>query len=208
MWTTLLGGLALLALVGLAVAWNDSRRFAVEAEQRRIAEEAREAQLTQLTRDAEGGNAEAQYELARSYGVKGNDSEASRWYQAAAKQGHRQAESLLSITSRRLKTRRETLKGVRVATDRMRLSASDFGDEWPLTVDSGDVACVGGRFVIFVAADGRTYAINGAARARGKWADIAESAIWRDNPRIQIEGAKVSIGPILDTGVALCKGVP
>jgi hypothetical protein len=82
------------------------------------------------------------------------------------------------------------------------ISASDYGDEWPLTLQGGVLACEGAGMVTFTA-EGKTYAINGlaggAADERG-WAEI--DPVWADDP--EIEGAKISIGPLIDDGLALC----
>lgn len=82
------------------------------------------------------------------------------------------------------------------------LSQDRFGDAWPLTVDDGRVECRPGRAVVFVVS-GRIYAINGAARATGDGAYLPLEYIWRDDPHTP--GAKVSISPVLDAGLALCR---
>jgi hypothetical protein len=52
----------------------------------------------------------------------------------------------------------------------------DFGDQWPLTVDQGDVGCRHGEEALFRDADGTIYALNGAA----VWAGYADlTSIWR-----------------------------
>ena len=60
-----------------------------------------EDKLTQLKRDAENGDAEAQYQLGFNYfhgydGVKEDHEEAVKWYRKAAEQGHVDAQILLA----------------------------------------------------------------------------------------------------------------
>ncbi|MER2556045.1 MAG: DUF2511 domain-containing protein [Candidatus Competibacter denitrificans] len=92
------------------------------------------------------------------------------------------------------------------------ISAAQFGNDWPLTVPSGVVSCEPAsdgstqiRIVTFVA-DGKTYAVNGTAMAIAKrnkaWRDIEE--IWKPDPQYPKQ-MKMNIGPVLDTGLALCK---
>lgn len=81
------------------------------------------------------------------------------------------------------------------------LGRADWGDEWPLTVDSGTVRCEDGGLVLFEA-DGTTYAVNGTAMSqRPELPEVDE--IWADNP--DIPGAKIDIGPVLDSGLELCE---
>lgn len=79
------------------------------------------------------------------------------------------------------------------------VSRSDYGQEWPLTVDQGKLRCESPSAVVFTAPDGSEYAINGAASTQG-YAEI--DPIWRNNP--DISEAKVNIGPLIDDGLALC----
>ncbi len=60
------------------------------------------AQATQLLRNAKGGDAEAQYDLAMAYhdgapGLAKNDSDAVQWFRKAAKQGEVRAQYNLAI---------------------------------------------------------------------------------------------------------------
>lgn len=82
------------------------------------------------------------------------------------------------------------------------VTAQEFGDTWPLTVQAGKLSCTQkGKAtpVTFTTPDGKSYAVNGAAASSA--ADIW--AIWRDNP--EIEGAKVNIGALIDEGLKLCR---
>lgn len=74
-----------------------------------------------------------------------------------------------------------------------------LGDAWPLTVDDGVLACRD-QAVVFTSG-GTVYAINGTAKQRGDYADIAP--IWADHPTI--EGLKKDLSPLLERGLALCQ---
>ena len=91
-----------------------------------------------------------------------------------------------------------------VATVAGAISKTTFAGTWPFSVESGVLQCNDQRHVLFVA-DGNTYAINGTARdamkAGAAYKDVNE--IWLDNP--QSAGAKISIQPVIDAGLALCK---
>lgn len=84
------------------------------------------------------------------------------------------------------------------------ISKETLGAPWPFSVDSGVVQCNDQRHVLFVAG-GQTYAINGTARgaikAGAPYKDLDE--IWLDNP--DMAGAKISVQPVLDIGLSLCK---
>lgn len=82
------------------------------------------------------------------------------------------------------------------------VSRSEFGQDWPLTVESGTVECLplspSLGSVIFTDDGGTTYAVNGTARDHTDFPDI--HPIWADAPF----GAKVDISPIIDAGLSLC----
>lgn len=85
------------------------------------------------------------------------------------------------------------------------ITRADYGDAWPFTVEAGQVRCMhmrgpGSNEVVFIA-EGTAYAINGTAKGTKQYADVAP--IWLDNPKAA--GLKVSLQPILDLGLALCK---
>lgn len=82
------------------------------------------------------------------------------------------------------------------------VSRDDFGSSWPLTVDSGTLRCEGegGFGAVVINADGTDYAVNGVAKGQG-YEPI--DPIWADDP--ELAGLKVSIGPLIDRGLALCK---
>jgi hypothetical protein len=82
------------------------------------------------------------------------------------------------------------------------VSKSQFesdGKKWPLTVDSGTLACEPGSRITFTS-DGTTYAVNGLAKGDKKWADI--DPIWADDGSGL--GLKVNISDLNEAGQALC----
>lgn len=80
------------------------------------------------------------------------------------------------------------------------VAASNYGDDWPLTVDGGRLWCKQPGAVTFVAPDGTVYAVNGTAKDFNRGADIAP--IWADDP--DVEGLKMDIGPLIEDGLELC----
>ncbi|MCG3887420.1 DUF2511 domain-containing protein [Photobacterium leiognathi] len=104
------------------------------------------------------------------------------------------------------------------------VSFDEFGNEWPLTVNSGTIECRQGNSVVFIT-DGKEYAINGTAEDLG-YKDIRP--IWKDDTStgiveyaqvvandegISLEEAvsqlgglpKVNINPLIQIGLALCE---
>lgn len=51
------------------------------------------------------------------------------------------------------------------------VSPSTFAGDWPLTAESGVLACEPVNEVVLRASDGETYALNGSARGSGRWED-------------------------------------
>jgi hypothetical protein len=88
------------------------------------------------------------------------------------------------------------------SSEGVEVSRSDFGSSWPLTVDSGTLRCEGqkGAGAVVINADGTDYAVNGTAKGQG-YADI--DPVWADDP--ELAGLKISIGPLIDRGLSLCK---
>ncbi|GAA1769428.1 hypothetical protein GCM10009681_46000 [Luedemannella helvata] len=74
-----------------------------------------------------------------------------------------------------------------------------MGDRWPLTIDSGTLECRNGAEVV-LSSGGTVYALNGTAKSSKRYADV--SSVWADDP--STAGLKVSIGPLIDEGLALC----
>ena len=75
----------------------------------------------------------------------------------------------------------------------------DLGDKWPLTVDAIRLRCLPGTVLVFDA-NGTTYALNGTAKSKKLYADVAP--IWLDDPNYA--GLKISLQPLLDVGLPLC----
>ena len=82
------------------------------------------------------------------------------------------------------------------------ITASEFGDAWPFTVDQGTLSCIGhdDSVEVLFTVDNVTYAVNGLAKQSGRYADIR--AIWADSP--SRPGLKKNIQPIIKHGLALC----
>lgn len=86
-----------------------------------------------------------------------------------------------------------------------KVTSAEMASDWPLTVDTGELACERGTFIKFTAG-GKTYAVNGSAKdfSRSKglgWRDVRE--IWRDNP--EIPGTKIPISALIAKGQKLCQ---
>jgi hypothetical protein len=71
--------------------------------------------------------------------------------------------------------------------------------KWPFTVASGLLECKPGRVVVFHTG-GTTYGVNGLAAARYR----SINPIGRSDPTIP--GTKISVGPVIDRGLSLCRG--
>ena len=94
------------------------------------------------------------------------------------------------------------LAGCGGAANERHLSRSDYGADWPLTVESGTLRCEGAGAVVFKAG-GTTYAVNGFANGMAEqhgWADVAD--IWADDA--SSDGGKKNIGRLIDDGLKLC----
>jgi len=105
-------------------------------------------------------------------------------------------EELMASKSR---TRQE--EPVTSSNSRVHVTREQFGNEWPLTVDSGDVECIDGLYVVFHH-HGTAYALNGIAESRG-YPKI--DPIWKDNEAFASMGieSKLNIQPLLDAGLEL-----
>ena len=79
------------------------------------------------------------------------------------------------------------------------VTRSDFGTEWPLTVEQGDLRC--DRGVITFTADEVTYAVNAAALEATDHPQI--DPIWADDPNDD-NGLHMSLSPLLVRGSDLC----
>lgn len=81
------------------------------------------------------------------------------------------------------------------------ITAEDFGENWPFTVDSGSVECRNGNALVFVA-NGKTYGLNGFGDVIPGVSDLR--SIWRDDPKNPGTGLKVNIGPVQKVAETLC----
>ena len=83
-----------------------------------------------------------------------------------------------------------------------KIKQSEFGKSWPFTVKEGVLACEGsnGFGAVTFTAKGVTYAINGVASGTKKYQDLKK--IWKSDGNL---GLKVSVGPIIEMGLKLCK---
>jgi hypothetical protein len=93
------------------------------------------------------------------------------------------------------------------------ISADEYGKQWPFTVSRGQLACSGSGAVTFTA-NGKTYAVNGLAKSDRRNSNIEE--IWKSDSDSELAKymlnknrpdlvPKISIGPIIDSGLKLCK---
>ena len=85
-----------------------------------------------------------------------------------------------------------------IDTDARRVAAGDFGDDWPLTVEGGTLACSLGQ-VTFVR-EGVEYAVNPVAQMTGLYQGI--DPLRADHPAAD---AKRSLDPLIDAGLDLCE---
>jgi hypothetical protein len=53
----------------------------------------------------------------------------------------------------------------------IRVSAAQYGSEWPLTVSGGVLSCETYMEVVLTTPDGTSYGINGSARGNDRWVD-------------------------------------
>lgn len=96
------------------------------------------------------------------------------------------------------------------------VSRSMYGDEWPLTVESGTLKCLGYGGVVFIS-NGRIYGLNGTAKTYGRdkgYVDL--HTIWADDTTLikslmavgatrEEASAKISIQPLIESGLELCE---
>ena len=91
-------------------------------------------------------------------------------------------------------------KGAKCKTVR----SSEYGKDWPLTVDSAKLCCR--SQAVWVEVNGRKYGVNGTAGAILKKYGSASfdlNDIWRDHPNSEAMGLKVSVGRLIQDGLAL-----
>jgi hypothetical protein len=85
------------------------------------------------------------------------------------------------------------------------VSRTEFGKDWPLTVDRGTLSCDGSG-VIFTTGEGDEYGVNGTAKGLG-YPEI--DPIWKENDSYDLPGdgppLRVDISPLIDRGLELCQ---
>lgn len=80
----------------------------------------------------------------------------------------------------------------------MLVDASCLDRLWPFSIDAGTLVC--DADAVTFESDGTVYALNGLALTREL--GLEPDPIWLDNP--EVEGTKISIGPLIDLGLSLC----
>jgi len=80
---------------------------------------------------------------------------------------------------------------------RQAVSEANFGYLWPLTIDQGTLECRGAEQVVFIAPDGKEYALNAKAEEAG----VPSIETLRVDGS---QGDKTSLGALLSTGLGLC----
>lgn len=78
------------------------------------------------------------------------------------------------------------------------VTRSDFGAEWPLTIESGEIRCRDGA--VTIRASDVVYALN--AQAQDSDLGQALAPVWAANPARN--GARMSTGALIDSGLELC----
>lgn len=103
-----------------------------------------------------------------------------------------------------------------VSANNAKISATDFGDDWPFTVNEGTLHCQNGA--VGFNAEGVMYALNGLATSAGL---SPVEPVWKFNMKIIEEMAKaldltieeakaqapirMDIGTVLSAGLKLCE---
>ncbi|WP_167492547.1 DUF2511 domain-containing protein [Pseudomonas leptonychotis] len=85
------------------------------------------------------------------------------------------------------------------------ISAEDYGDAWPFTVEEMHLSCLPGTAVVVADAEtGVMYPLNGQAKNKARALALEPiDSVWRADP--DNAGAKVSLGPLIKQGLELCK---
>ena len=94
-----------------------------------------------------------------------------------------------------------TLFIVSCTNNKKDLSKSDYGQDWPFSVENGTVKCTGSEYHIIFVSGGETYALNEAAKTSGEYHDIEDiirpdanypgRKIMMDLSAIEFEGLKL-----------------
>lgn len=85
------------------------------------------------------------------------------------------------------------------------ISAADYGDAWPFTVEEMHLSCLPGSAVVVADVEsGVMYPLNGMAKNKARALALEPlDKVWRADPANP--GAKVSLGPLIEQGLQLCK---
>jgi len=85
------------------------------------------------------------------------------------------------------------------------INEDQFGADWPFTKSEMHLSCLPGNAVVVMDVDtAAMYPVNGPANQQAKRRGMEPlNNVWRDNP--EIAGTKVSISPVLERGLRLCK---
>ncbi|BAC91473.1 DUF2511 domain-containing protein [Gloeobacter violaceus] len=78
---------------------------------------------------------------------------------------------------------------------------ADFGAAWPFTIAEGELACVNGTQLVFVA-NGHVYALNEVAARRYEPIDAIHAP--DPDPQKRQQGIKLPLAPFLEKGRQLC----
>lgn len=79
------------------------------------------------------------------------------------------------------------------------VNADQFGEDWPLTVPSGEIACRNGGEAIFIT-NSEIYALNGIA----KRIEIARQIEEISKPHKMFDDITMSSQPLIDAALKLC----
>lgn len=87
----------------------------------------------------------------------------------------------------------------------LKFAKQEYGKKWPFAVDEMEVYCSGYAEIYGKASNGKTYALNGAAKgASNDNHSISKvEEIWLDDP--DWEGLKISYGDFISKGLTLCE---
>lgn len=80
------------------------------------------------------------------------------------------------------------------------VTADQFGDKWPLTVDKGTLHCEPPTRIVFTTPDGQKYGVNGSAA--NDYISILE--ITKDTENMGVK-FKMSPNILIDEGMKLCE---
>lgn len=80
------------------------------------------------------------------------------------------------------------------------VTAAQFGDKWPLTVDKGTLHCEAPTRIVFTAPDGQKYGVNGSAAT--DYVSILEITKDTENGGVTF---KMNASVLIDEGMKLCE---